>query len=237
VAGINAAHSLTGKEFVLTRTDAYIGVMIDDLTTNGAAEPYRMFTSRAEHRLILRADNADMRLTERGHAVGSVSSERLKRFMRTKQGLEETISQLKNKIYLPTTLAKHGISISQDGNKRNAFDLMSYPSISLEELREVCTELTELRPKILERVKIESKYSKYLERQEEDIRLFRKHENLIIPHDFSAHDIPGLSEEVRERIMTLKPKTVGSLSKISGVTPAAILVILIYLTKKKKCET
>ena len=233
VAGINAALSLKCKKLILDRTDSYIGVMIDDLITNSVTEPYRMFTSRAEYRLLLRPDNADLRLTQRGYEVGSVSSEQMERFLRMKHELKETIDKLQNKTYLPIELARSGITITQDGNKRSVYTLMSYPNISLRKLMNLYTELTEFNPKIIERIRIESKYSKYLNRQEEDIKLFKQYEHFPIPKDFSVYDVPSLSAEVKEKIARFKPKNIGELSKISGVTPAAIITILIYVTKKK----
>ena len=282
VAGINAALSLKGKKFILDRTDSYIGVMIDDLITNGVTEPYRMFTSRAEYRLTIRVDNADLRLTERGYEAGSVSQERMERFTRTKKKLEETIAKLKSKTFSSSAIAKKGITITQDGSKRSLYDLMSHPNISMEQIKSLSPELFgdnrcvtksfegkygkteaehkkivsiisgtssgssgnavkkkdvptifEIPTRILGRVKIESKYSKYLDRQAEDIKLFKKHEGLQIPHDFCVDDVQSLSAEVRERIKNFKPKTIGELSKISGITPAAVVTILIYLTKKE----
>jgi tRNA uridine 5-carboxymethylaminomethyl modification enzyme len=234
VAGINAAISLDGKKFVLDRTTSYIGVMIDDLVTNGATEPYRMFTSRAEYRLTLRSDNADLRLTKLGYEVGSVSLERMEKFMALHQALQDTTYKLTQVTFSPTTLNKKGVSISQDGNKRSLYELMSYPNISLEQLQTLHPELTELDPKILERVGIESKYSKYLDRQAEDISLFKKYEGLAIPDSFSVQEVKSLSAEVREKIASFKPKTIGELSKISGITPAAVVAILVYLTKKER---
>ena len=282
VAGINAALSLTGENFILDRTDSYIGVMIDDLITNGVTEPYRMFTSRAEYRLTIRADNADLRLTERGYTIGSVSQDRMERFLRMKTKLEETIAKLKSETFSPSTLAKKGISIAQDGKRRSIYNLMSYPNISIEQIKNLCPEffgdnrcvtksfegnygkteaehqkivaligkttpesldtapkkkstktVFEVPTRILERVRIESIYSKYLNRQVDDIKLFKKHEGLPIPHDFCIDDVQSLSAEVRERIKNFKPKTIGELSKISGITPAAVITILIYLTKKE----
>jgi tRNA uridine 5-carboxymethylaminomethyl modification enzyme len=237
LAGINAALSLQGKKFILDRTDSYIGVMVDDLITHGTVEPYRMFTSRAEYRLILRPDNADLRLTERGYEIGSVSSERMERFTKMREELKSTSIKLNNITYLPTELAKKAIVTSQDGKLRSLYELMSYPNISLGTIMDLCPELSRLDPQILERAQIESKYSKYLDRQAEDIKLFKKHEQLLIPEDFSVYDIQGLSAEVQDKISSFKPKTIGELSRISGITPAAVIAILIHLTKKEKWST
>ena len=282
VAGINAALSLKGKKFILDRTDSYIGVMIDDLIINGVTEPYRMFTSRAEYRLSLRADNADLRLTERGYAIGSVSQQRMDRFLRMKAKLDETISKLKGKTFSPVTILKKGIPITQDGKRRSIYDLLSYPNISFEQFKDLCPELFgdnrhvtksfagqygkteeehkkiieilagkslvpsevaskkknkreafEIPTKIFERARIDSIYSKYLSRQADDITLFKKHENFILPNNFCIDDVQSLSAEVKERIKNFKPKNIGELSRIPGITPAAVTTILIYLTKKK----
>jgi tRNA uridine 5-carboxymethylaminomethyl modification enzyme len=231
VAGINAASSLAGKSFVLDRTDSYIGVMIDDLISKGTVEPYRMFTSRAEHRLLLRADNADMRLTERGYEIGSASLKRVERFKIMKTKFDETIACLRAIKYLPNQLAAAGIAIAQDGLRRSLFDLLAYPSITAQDLRRLYPQIDALDSKILERVEIESKYSKYLDRQREDIELLKKNNALAMPKDIDS--IHGLSIEVREKIKLFNPKNIGELSKIPGITPAAITTIVIHTRRGK----
>ncbi|NRA73882.1 MAG: tRNA uridine-5-carboxymethylaminomethyl(34) synthesis enzyme MnmG [Rickettsiales bacterium] len=232
VAGINAAISLKGESFILNRTDSYIGVMIDDLITHGVTEPYRVFTSRAEYRLLLRADNADARLTQYGYKIGSVSSARMGVFTKTQRELKYAIGSLKKKVFFPSELMKHNITTTQDGKGRSVYDLMSYPNVSLTELKKLYPELVNFNANILERVGIESKYSKYLKRQEEDIKLLKKYADFLIPKDFSVYNIPSLSSEVRERIMNAKPKTIGSLMRLPGITPAAVVTIIMYLTRK-----
>ena len=232
VAGFNAALSLKGKEFLLTRADSYIGVMIDDLITSGAQEPYRMFTSRSEYRLTLRADNADIRLTRRGHEIGSVSESRFNRVENKEEEIARLISILKKKKFTPYFCKQKGIDMAQDGVKRSAFELLSYPHVDLKKVMEFMPELKKESKEILDKVIIEAKYHKYLSRQEDDIKLFRKNENLKIPEDFDFSEVPSLSLEVREKITKFKPKNVSELASISGVTPAAVTAILVHLTRK-----
>lgn len=230
VAGINAAASLNGKSFVLDRTDSYIGVMIDDLIMNGTTEPYRMFTSRAEYRLLLRADNADLRLTQRGYEIGSVGSLRIKKFKQTKEQLDNAIAHLKSMEYSPNVLAANGIMLTQDGLKRSAFELLSYPNLSTNIISKICPELEGIEPAILERIEIESKYSKYLARQQNDIELFKKNSQMQMPDDIDS--IHSLSAEVKEKIKAFRPKTVEEMSRISGITPAAVVAVLVYLKSR-----
>lgn len=230
VAGVNAALSLNEKSFVLDRTDSYIGVMIDDLIMNGTMEPYRMFTSRAEYRLLLRADNADLRLTELGYEIGSVDSLRMKKFKKTKEQLDNAIAHLQSVEYSPNFLASNGIMLTQDGLKRSAFELLSYPNTSKELMCKICPQLAEIEPTILERIEIESKYSKYLARQQNDIDMFKKNSQMAIPDDIDA--IHSLSTEVKEKIKAFRPKTVEEMSRISGITPAAVVAVLVYLKSR-----
>lgn len=233
VAGLNAALSIKGKELLLTRVDSYIGVMIDDLITHGVQEPYRMFTSRSEYRLTLRADNADIRLTRKGYEVGAVSEERMKIFIAKEAELLRVAEKLKTTTFTPSFCKQHGIDMSQDGVRRSAFELLSYPQIELEHVLKFLPELAQENKKILDQVMIDAKYHKYLSRQEEDIILFRKNESLKIPEDFDFSNVRSLSFEVREKIAKFKPRNISELSSISGITPSAITAILVCLTKSK----
>lgn len=234
VSGINAATSLkSGKEFVLDRTDAYIGVMIDDLVMNGTLEPYRMFTSRSEYRISLRADNADVRLTKLGHDFSSVSDDRLEKLMKKTEAIDSLTALLQEKKFFPNYLNQQNIKVSQDGAPRSAFELLSYPGIGLEIIKELVPEIDGEDPTILEQVYIESKYSKYLARQMDDIKLFKKYENLALPDGLDFKKIGGLSIEVCEKITIFKPKNIGELSRISGITPTAVVAVLVHLTKNK----
>lgn len=233
VAGINAASSLkSGKEFVLDRTDAYIGVMIDDLVMNGTQEPYRMFTSRSEYRISLRADNADVRLTKLGYDFGSVSNDRLDKLTKKTAEIDSVTAILQQKKFFPNYLNQQDIKISQDGAARSAFELLSYPDIGLDTVKKLVPEIHGKPSAILEQVYIESKYSKYLARQTDDIKLFKKYETLAIPNDLDFKKIGGLSMEVCEKISIFKPKNIGELSRISGITPTAVVAVLVHLTKK-----
>lgn len=237
VAGLNAALSIKGKELLLTRVDSYIGVMIDDLITHGAQEPYRMFTSRSEYRLTLRADNADLRLTRKGYEVGVVSEERMKIFSAKEAELLRVAEKLKTTTFTPSFCKQHGIDMSQDGVRRSAFELLSYPQIELEHVLKFLPELAQENKKILDQVMIDAKYHKYLSRQEEDIILFRKNESLKIPEDFDFSTVRSLSFEVREKIAKFKPRNISELSSIAGITPSAITAILVCLTKSKIFST
>ncbi|MCH9753755.1 MAG: tRNA uridine-5-carboxymethylaminomethyl(34) synthesis enzyme MnmG [Alphaproteobacteria bacterium] len=232
VAGLNAAVSLKNKEFLLTRADSYIGVMIDDLITSGAQEPYRMFTSRSEYRLTLRADNADIRLTRNGYEAGSVSKERLDVLDRKEKEISRIRNLLKERKFTPYFCKQHNINMAQDGVKRSAFSLLSYPHISLEQVVTFIPELGKESRDILDQISIEAKYHKYLSRQEDDIKLFQKNAKLTIPEDFDFAEVPSLSIEVREKIAKFQPKNVSEISSIEGVTPAAITSILVHLTRK-----
>lgn len=232
VAGINAAISLKGeRNFVLSRADSYIGVMIDDLVSKGTQEPYRMFTSRAEYRILLRADNADMRLTEKGYEVGCVSEERMALYKISKKNIDECISYLKELVVSPSYLKKKGIDISQDGVKRSVFELLSYPNIKSETLLNVLQIDKDFSEEVLQKAYIESKYAKYLDRQRDDLGLFEKHDKTEIPADLDIHKIGGLSLEVVEKITKFKPTTVAELSRIPGITPAAVTAVLVFLIK------
>lgn len=229
VAGVNAALSLkSDKAFVLSRSDSYIGVMIDDLVSRGTQEPYRIFTSRAEYRILLRADNADTRLTEKGYQIGCVSEERMAEYSRKKSEFEKCVECLKATIVSPSHLKKQGIHITQDGVKKSIFELLSYPHINTDILLGM-VDHSEFSGEVLQRAFIESKYAKYLSRQTGDLNMFEKYANVQIPEDIDLKKIKSLSIEVIEKITKFKPQTVGDLSQIPGVTPTGITALLVYL--------
>lgn len=234
LAGINAALKAkdSSKEFILDRADAYLGVMLDDLTTKGVDEPYRMFTSRAEYRLILRQDNADMRLTPKGIEVGVVGEKRKQAFLEKKKAIEEAKSKLENIGGTPRELEKLGFMVNKDGTHRNGMDLLAYDDITWERLAAHWTELQNVREDVIEQLEIEAKYAGYLQHQMSDILAFRKDESLKIPKDIDYKKIGGLSNEIVMKLTKATPETLGAASRISGVTPAAVTAILGYIKKK-----
>ena len=234
VAGINAALKNTyGKEFIVDRSQGYIGVLIDDLVTKGTKEPYRMFTSRSEYRLLLRSDNADQRLTPLGIDVGCVSPFRQKEFGKKTQRLIEGFKVAKNLVLSPNQLQKKNIKIKLDGKKRSVMDLLSYKNINFKKLEKIWPELTSLDPEVKEQIEIESIYSSYLARQRADIDDFKKEEGLEIPKTTNFKDVGSLSNEIVEKLTKTRPPTLGAASRISGVTPAAIIAIMRFLKKQK----
>ncbi|MEO1224813.1 MAG: tRNA uridine-5-carboxymethylaminomethyl(34) synthesis enzyme MnmG [Pseudomonadota bacterium] len=233
MAGINAARRASGEAepAILDRADAYIGVMIDDLTRRGVSEPYRMFTSRAEYRLHLRADNADLRLTERGLAWQCVGSEREGRFIKKNKEIAEALGRLEALDMTPPEAGKRGLTINQDGRRRSAFDLLRYPDVTFERLVSIWPQLGDVSGQVREQMEIKARYAGYLSRQEADIRAFRRDEDLKLPSgiDFSA--IGSLSNEVRQKLEQACPPTIGAASRIEGVTPAAIVALLRYVRR------
>jgi len=230
VAGINAALSCFNKgEFVLTRADAYIGVMIDDLINFGTTEPYRMFTSRSEYRLSLRADNADIRLTPKGIEYGVISPQRRSVFELKLETLEQARNVLNARTITTSQLTNLGVSVSQDGSKRTAYQVLGLPNFGIEETKKIFPEIDNLDLKALNYMYVESKYSSYLKRQDMDIKLFKDEENYKIPESLDYLAIHSLSNEIREKLSFHKPSTLGAARRISGVTPAALTAVLIYL--------
>ncbi|MDG5495833.1 tRNA uridine-5-carboxymethylaminomethyl(34) synthesis enzyme MnmG [Niveispirillum sp. BGYR6] len=233
IAGINAALAVAGSApFVLDRAEAYIGVLIDDLITRGTNEPYRMFTSRAEYRLLLRADNADQRLTDRGLSIGVVGVERATHWAEKKQALAEARALVTGLSATPNELEKHGLHINKDGVRRTALDLLRYPEIDFPRLCQVWPELNSLSPDIAEQVEIDGKYAGYLDRQEADIRAFRKDEALELPTDLDPDSIASLSAEIRQKLRNAKPATLGAAARIPGMTPAALTALLRHVKKR-----
>jgi tRNA uridine 5-carboxymethylaminomethyl modification enzyme len=238
MAGINAARMVAGQgePFVLDRAEAYIGVLIDDLVTRGTNEPYRMFTSRAEYRLYLRQDNADQRLTERGAAIGCVGPERLAAFRAKKAGIDAARALLQGLAATPTELRGRGLAINLDGVRRSALELLGYPEIDIERLAAIWPEIRSLSATAREQMGIEGQYAGYLKRQEADIRAFRRDEDLRLPADLDYAAIPSLSAEVRQKLSQAKPATLGAAGRISGVTPAALTILLKYVKRRERTD-
>ncbi len=236
IAGINAARRAGGGEspFLLDRAEAYMGVMIDDLVTLGTEEPYRMFTSRAEYRLALRADNADQRLTEKGVAAGVVGPARAAGYAAKKAALGRTRNLLDGLSATPSTLIGHGIAINQDGVWRTARELLAYQDVTVEGLAGVWPQLSGIDPVIAEQVKIDAHYSGYLERQQADVRAFRRDEGLEIPDDLDYGGIAGLSNEATAKLETARPATLGAAARISGVTPGALTALLAHVRRRDR---
>lgn len=232
ISGINAARLVSGQDaFALDRADAYIGVMIDDLVTLGTKEPYRMFTSRAEYRLKLRADNADQRLTEMGYGVGCVGTRRIDTYRDKFKVLGYWKDQISNLIKTPNELQGLGIDVKSDGKRRSAMDLLAYPDVTFKSLINIWPSLQETPEKIAKQLEIDSLYVHYLDRQDADIRAFRRDEALKIPNDLDFSNIPGLSNEAKTKLEEGRPATLAAASRISGITPAALTVLLAYVKR------
>ena len=234
VAGINAALSCQGREpFVLDRSEAYIGVMVDDLVTKGVAEPYRMFTSRAEYRLTLRADNADIRLSPMAIKIGCLGKKRIKNFNDKQDSINKVKVALSRVNLTPNQAKKHDISISMDGVKRNGIELMGYKGVNYEKLREIFEDLPESSEDVINQIKIDNHYKGYYSKQDADIRKFKKDEDLKIPENIDYDKISGLTAEVKKKLMLVKPETFGQALRIEGMTPSAINLLLAH-TKRYK---
>ena len=236
VAGVNAALKAGGGDetFVLDRAEAYIGVMIDDLVTLGTQEPYRMFTSRAEYRLRLRADNADLRLTGRGMDIGCVGAARAKAFTAKQSSVSDAMALAERLQATPNELQRAGLTLNQDGQRRTVKQLLAYANITWEGLAKVWPELEGIDPKAREQVEIDAQYAGYMDRQEADVRAFRKDEALALPTDLDYANISGLSNEVRAKLDAARPATLGQAARISGVTPSALTLLLSYVRRDKK---
>ena len=235
VAGLNAALAVQGKpKATFSRADSYIGVMVDDLTTRGVSEPYRMFTSRAEFRLSLRADNADQRLTPLGIELGCVGPERAGAFAAKAQRLKEAKSLLTGRTFTPSELGKIGISISQDGTRRTPFQVLSFPDAKFESVVPLVEGLNRVEPEIREQIEKDALYSNYLARQKSEIEVLKKDEAQKIPLDFVYSELDGLSNEMKTKLSAAQPETLAQAARIDGVTPAALTLILARLRRDAK---
>ena len=228
IAGINAGLVALGKEpnFIIDRAEGYLGVMIDDLVTKEIKEPYRMFTSRAEYRLQLRADNADTRLTEKGVRIGCVSEHRKGRFEKKRSNIEKAEETLKMLKLSPSALSKLGVAVNQDGIKRSAHELLGHRDIGKERVLEIWPEVGQIPQQYLELCRNNSMYESYVRRQEADIEAYRKDENLVFPKGMDFGSLGGLSNEARQALETVKPQTLGQAARIPGITPAAAIILL-----------
>ncbi len=234
VAGLNAALAAGGADaIVFDRADGYLGVMIDDLVTRGITEPYRMFTSRAEYRLTLRADNADQRLTDKGMALGCVGQARSIRHGTKMAALDTAKALAKSLTLTPNEAARYGLALNRDGVRRSAFELLAYPEIGWEELRGVWPELSAIDPGIVIHLEIDAKYDVYLKRQIADVDAFRRDEGLILT-DVDYADVPGLSNEARSKLEAARPRTVGQAGRLDGLTPAALGILAAYLRREAR---
>ena len=233
VAGLNAAKSAGGGQgCTFDRAESYLGVMIDDLTTKGVTEPYRIFTSRAEYRLSLRADNADERLTNKGVGLGCVGADRAVQHRVKAAHLREARELMTACVATPSKLREHGLAVNQDGARRNAFELAAQPEFTLVELAKVWPELGSFEPHIAARLEADAKYSVYLGRQDEDVARFRRGESIMIPADLDYAGISGLSNELRQKFLTIRPNNIGQAGRIEGMTPAALALVAAHARRK-----
>jgi len=234
IAGINAALKVKKeKAFILDRSESYIGVMIDDLITKGVSEPYRMFTSRAEYRLSLRADNADQRLTPLGIKINLVKKIREERFSEKQKKLTAIYDSLQSKLISPNEAAKHSVKIAMDGVKRTGLELLSQKDVTLSKIRVIWDDIPQFEENIDEQITVDAHYSRYLKRQTHDIAAFKKDESILIPDDIDYENFSGLSNEIKSKLTLIKPKTLGQALRIDGVTPAAAIILLGFIKKKK----
>jgi len=235
LAGLNAT-ARAGKthEIVLDRAQAYIGVMIDDLVTRGVSEPYRMFTSRAEYRLQLRADNADQRLTQKAIDIGCVGAGRARAFKEKISALDDARAFAKSVSLTPKEAERHGLSLNKDGQRRTAFELLSYPNISIADLARVWPRFGALDAKIAEQIEIDAKYDVYLSRQAADVAAYRRDEGFSLPDDLDYAALPGLSNEAKQKLQAHRPRTIGHAARIDGITPAALTLLVAHVKRGKK---
>ncbi|HEV3373112.1 MAG TPA: tRNA uridine-5-carboxymethylaminomethyl(34) synthesis enzyme MnmG [Xanthobacteraceae bacterium] len=235
VAGLNAAaRAGEGPEIIFDRAEGYLAVMIDDLVTRGVTEPYRMFTSRAEYRLTLRADNADRRLTQKGIAIGCVGTVRQRRHAEKMSALAAAHAYAASVSLTPTQAKRHGLALNQDGQRRSAFELLSYPDIGVLELVRIWPDFNALAPKIAEQLEIDAKYAVYLDRQAADILAYRRDEGLELPEGIDYAQLGGLSSEIKQKLEAVRPRTVGQAGRIDGMTPVALSLLLAHIRRSKR---
>jgi tRNA uridine 5-carboxymethylaminomethyl modification enzyme len=233
IAGINAAQKVLGQPcLVLDRADAYLGVMIDDLITRGAPEPYRMFTSRAEYRLWLRTDNADQRLTEIGRKIGVISDKRWHHYKAKKNKLVKAYASLKKLNITPDQGIKAGLNIRKDGIRRTAIDLLAFPDIDFIKIKEIWPSLKSIELAIAAQIEIEAQYAIYITRQRNDINTYRKDSQLKIPKNIDYFSVGSLSNEAKEVLSRVKPESIAQAAALPGITPAAIGAVIIYMRQK-----
>jgi len=233
IAGINAALSVKGSEpFILDRSDAYIGVMIDDLITKGVAEPYRMFTSRAEYRLSLRVDNADQRLTPKGILLGLVSENRKNTFNDKSEKLLKITSRMNKLKITPSKVSNYAIKIAKDGISRDANEILTQKGVNMDKIREIWPEIPAFTKEIDDQIEISAHYRGYLKKQKADILAFKRDENLIIPNKINYDSLSGLSNEVKSKFKQIKPRTMGQALRIDGITPAAVYILLSHVKRR-----
>jgi tRNA uridine 5-carboxymethylaminomethyl modification enzyme len=234
VAGLNAAaRAGGGQPIAFDRAEGYLGVMIDDLVTRGVTEPYRMFTSRAEYRLTLRADNADQRLTDKGIALGCVGETRARAHRAKTAALQGARTLARSLSLTASEAARHGLALRRDGRRRSAFELLSYPDIGISELARIWPSLGALEAKVAEQVEIDAKYEVYLSRQAADVESYRRDESVVLPDDIDYELLPGLSNEVRHKLTAQRPHTVGQAGRIDGITPAALTLLVAHVRRQK----
>jgi tRNA uridine 5-carboxymethylaminomethyl modification enzyme len=237
VAGLNAAaRAGEGAEIIVDRAEGYLGVMIDDLVTRGVTEPYRMFTSRAEYRLMLRADNADQRLTGKGISIGCVGPERRRHHEAKMAALAAAREMAKSVSLTPNEAARHGLALNRDGQRRTAFELLAFPNIGTEQLTNIWPFFSDLDREIAEQLEVDSKYAVYLYRQAADVASYRRDESVALPDDFDYAALPGLSNEIRQKLQALKPRTIGHAGRIDGVTPAALTLLVAHLRRRDRAK-
>jgi tRNA uridine 5-carboxymethylaminomethyl modification enzyme len=233
VAGLNAAARASGAlEIVFDRAEGYLGVMIDDLVVRGVSEPYRMFTSRAEYRLTLRADNADQRLTPKGISIGCVGAPRAGQFRAKIAALDEARALARSLSITPTDAQRHGLALNLDGQRRSAFELLSYPTLKMADIARIWPQFLAFDTKTAEQLEIDAAYSVYLDRQASDVASYRRDEAVKLADDIDYATLPGLSNEVRQKLQARRPRTIGQANQIDGITPAALMLLVAHVRRK-----